>query len=76
MLAHRRSRLGAVRNPGVLVVTSAATCCALVSDSPTGSTTGSAPSIQRLIRHDHDFHDKRATTAPRQAAHRAGRPSR
>ena len=69
VLAHRRSRLGAVRHPTVRVGTSA-DLLPLLGEQP-GDQPGQGPpaqaplgrgrrhEIQRLIQHDHQFHDKR-----------------
>jgi len=69
VLAHRRSRLGTVRHPTVRVGTSA-DLLPLLGEQP-GDQPGQGPpaqaplgrgrrhEIQRLIQHDHQFHDKR-----------------
>ena len=69
ILAHRRSQLGAVRNPGVLVVTSTADILALISNSADRLGRDQRTSIEGLIRHDHEFHARR----PRPGRQRPGR---
>ena len=65
VLAHRRSRLGTVRHPTVLVGASTAYLLTLVSApargqlSPHQLSPHQRAEIQRLIRHDHDFHNRR-----------------
>jgi Nuclease-related domain len=70
ILAHRRSRLGAVRNPGVLVATSTGDVLSLISNSADQLSRDQQAAIQRLIQHDHEFHGKR----PRSGKPRPGRP--
>jgi hypothetical protein len=75
ILAHRRSELGAVRNPGVLVVTSTADVLALISSSAGRLGRDQRTSIERLIRHDHEFHGRRARPGrQRPGRQRTGRP--
>ena len=62
ILAHRRSRLGAVRNPAVLVGTSTGDVLALISNSADRLSRGQQAGIQRLIEHDHEFQGKRRRT--------------
>ena len=67
ILTHRRSRIGTARNLTVRVGTSAGYLLTLVN-SPSGQEplTGKQRSeIQRLVQHDHDFHDKRRHAGPR-----------
>jgi hypothetical protein len=63
VLTHRRSRLGAVRNPMVNVVTSAGDVLSLVRGSGGWLGERQRAEVQRLIRRDHDFHnrDRRST---------------
>jgi hypothetical protein len=58
ILAHRRSRLGRSRHPTVPVGTSTGYLLSLVGDSADQLEARQRAGIQRLIRHDHDFHDK------------------
>jgi Nuclease-related domain len=58
ILAHRRSRLGWSRHPTVPVGTSTGYLLSLVGDSADQLEARQRAGIQRLIRHDHDFHDK------------------
>ena len=58
ILAHRRSRLGRSRHPTVPVGTSTGYLLSLVGDSPDRLDAKRRASVQRLIRHDHDFHAK------------------
>jgi hypothetical protein len=60
ILAHRRSRLGGAQKPTVDVGTSAGDLLTMIGDGAAGAL-GPArrQEIQRLIRHDHDFHDRR-----------------
>ncbi len=62
ILAHRRSKLGAVRNPAVLVGTSTGDVLALISNSADRLSRGQQAGIQRLVQHDHEFHGKRRRT--------------
>jgi len=66
VLAHRRSRLGAVRRPTVLVGASTGYLLALIRDPaqrPLGQ--HQLMEIQRLIARDHDFHNQRRRPARR-----------
>jgi len=66
ILAHRRSRLGTVRHPAVIVVTSTADVLALIGASPDGQLTRQQRAeIEGLIRRDHEFHGKRRRTGAR-----------
>ncbi len=70
ILAHRRSRLGGARNPTVLVGTSAGYLLTLISASAEAQAQDPLSrdrrlAIQRLIRQDHDFHDKRLRSGSR-----------
>ena len=65
ILAHRRSRLGAVRNPAVLVGTSAGDVLALIGNPADRLSPGQRAEIQRLIQHDHEFHGQRRRTGRR-----------
>jgi Nuclease-related domain len=58
ILAHRRSRLGRSRNPTVPVGTSTGYLLSVVDDSAGRLDAKQRAGVQRLIRHDHDFHDK------------------
>jgi Nuclease-related domain len=67
ILAHRRSRIGTVRNPEVLIGTSAGDLLTLMGDSPGGQLgPGQQAEIRALIERDHDFHGRRR--------HAGGRP--
>ncbi len=70
MLTHRRSRLGTCRNPTVKVGTSAGYLLSLLADSAEQLGERQRTEIQRLIRHDHAFHEK-----GRDASSRGRRPS-
>lgn len=61
VLTHRRSRLGRVRNPAVDVAMSTGDLLALIRHqaTPTRLGRGQRAQIERLIRQDHAFHDKR-----------------
>jgi hypothetical protein len=60
VLAHRRSAFGTVRHPTVMVGVSAAYVLALIGAAAGGQLDrGQRAEVQRLIRHDHDFHAKR-----------------
>jgi len=60
ILAHRRSRLGTVRHPAVMIGTSTADVLTLIDASAGGQLgRGQRAEIQGLIRRDHDFHGKR-----------------
>ena len=67
VLAHRRSKLGTRRNLTVLVGTSTGYVLTLLGDPASQSQLDpqQRAEIQRLIRQDHDFHDKRHRTGPR-----------
>ena len=66
VLAHRRSELGTVRHPTVRVGVSAAYVLALIGDAAGGQLDrAQRAEVQRLIRHDHDFHAKRRRTRSR-----------
>ena len=58
ILAHRRSRLGRSRRPTVPVGTSTGYLLSLVGDSADQLEARQRAGVQRLIRHDHDFHHK------------------
>jgi hypothetical protein len=58
ILAHRRSRLGPARHPTVQVGVSTAYLLSLVRDSPDELDQQQRAEIQRLIRRDHDFHER------------------
>ncbi len=58
VLTHRRSRLGTCRNPTVQVGTSAGYLLSLLADSADQLGGRQRAEVQRLIRHDHAFHDK------------------
>jgi hypothetical protein len=58
ILAHRRSRLGQSRHPTVPVGISTGYLLTLVGDSADQLDARHRAGVQRLIRHDHDFHDK------------------
>ena len=58
VLAHRRSRLGPVRHPTVHVGVSTAYLLSLVRGSPDELDQQQCAEVQRLIRRDHDFHDR------------------
>jgi Nuclease-related domain len=64
VLTHRRSRLGQIRNPTVLVGTSAGYLLSLVHDSGYALDDNQRAEIQRLIRRDHDFHESRRRPGP------------
>ena len=66
VLAHRRSRLGEIRGQTVAVGVSAGYLLALVRESAEGQLDGRRRAeVQRLIRRDHEFHDRRARSGPR-----------
>ena len=65
VLTHRRSRLGPSRHPAVHVGTSADDVLRLVHDSPGDLGDRQRAEIQRLIRRDHDFHNKARRPGPR-----------
>jgi len=58
VLTHRRSRLGVVRNPTVNVATSAGDVLSLVRGSVGQLGERQRAEVQRLIRRDHNFHDR------------------
>jgi hypothetical protein len=58
VLAHRRSRLGSRENLTVRVGTSPAYVLSLLGDSPEQLGERQCLEIQRLIRRDHDFHER------------------
>ncbi len=58
ILAHGRSRLGPARHPTVRVGTSTSYLLSLVRDSPDELDQHQRAKIQRLIRRDHDFHQR------------------
>jgi Nuclease-related domain len=59
VLAHRRSRLGPSRHPTVRVGTSTDAVLRLVRDSADRLGERQRADVQRLIRRDHDFHQRR-----------------
>jgi Nuclease-related domain len=59
VLTHRRSRLGPSRHPTVHVGTSTGYVLSLVRDSDAGLDERQRAEVQRLIRRDHDFHERR-----------------
>ena len=67
ILAHRRSALGPVRNPAVLIGTSAGYALSLIEDSAVRLDRGQRAAIGALIRRDHEFHGRRRRpgTSPR-----------
>ena len=65
ILAHQRSGLGTVRNPTVLVGTSAGYALSLVDDSAARLDRGQRAAIGNLIRRDHEFHGRRRRVGPR-----------
>ncbi len=68
VLAHRRSKLGAVRHPTVRVGTSAGYLLTLTGDPAGGQLgRGRRAEVQRLIQHDHAFHDKQRRDKRRRA---------
>jgi Nuclease-related domain len=58
ILAHRRSRLGPARRPTVHVGVSASYLLSVVRNSPDELDQHQRAEIQRLIRRDHDFHER------------------
>ena len=58
ILAHRRSRLGQARHPTVDVGISTAYLLSLVRDSPGRLDRQQRAEVERLIRRDHQFHDR------------------
>jgi hypothetical protein len=65
VLAHRRSGLGAVRNPTVLVGASAGYVLRLIDDSAARLDRGQRAAIGNLIRRDHEFHGRRRRVGTR-----------
>ena len=59
VLTHRRSRLGPSRHPTVHVGTSTDDVLSLVRDSDGQLGARQRAEVQRLIRRDHDFHERR-----------------
>ena len=59
VLTHRRSRLGPSRHPTVHVGTSTGYVLSLVRDSDGTLNERRRAEVQRLIRRDHDFHERR-----------------
>jgi len=59
VLAHRRSRVGPSRHPTVYVGTSTDDVLSLVHDSDGALGARQRAEVQRLIRRDHDFHERR-----------------
>jgi Nuclease-related domain len=64
VLTHRRSRLGQILNPTVMVGTSTGYLLSLVYDSGCELDQNQRAEIQRLIRRDHEFHDSRRHPGP------------
>jgi Nuclease-related domain len=58
VLAHRRSKLGDVRRPTVLIGTSAGYVLGLIGASSDQLGERTRTDVQRLIRRDHEFHEK------------------
>ena len=65
ILAHRRSALGPVRHPTVLVGTSGGYALGLIEDSAARLDPGQRVAIGDLIRRDHEFHGRRRRASPR-----------
>jgi hypothetical protein len=65
ILARRRSGLGPVRNPTVLVGASAGYVLSLIDDSAARLDRGQRLAIGNLIRRDHEFHGRRRRVGPR-----------
>jgi Nuclease-related domain len=59
VLTHRRSRLGPSRHPTVHVGTSTGYVLSLVHDSDAALDERQRAEVERLIRRDHDFHERR-----------------
>ena len=59
VLTHRRSRLGPTRHPSVHVGTSTGYVLSLVHDSDAALDERQRAEVERLIRRDHDFHERR-----------------
>jgi hypothetical protein len=59
VLTHRRSRLGPSRHPGVHVGTSTGYVLSLVHDSDAVLDERQRAEVERLIRRDHDFYERR-----------------
>jgi hypothetical protein len=73
VLTHRRSRLGPSRHPTVHVGTSTDDVLRLVHDSPGELGDRQQAEIGRLIRRDHDFHNKARRPGPQNPAGPTGR---
>jgi Nuclease-related domain len=73
VLTHRRSRLGPSRRPTVHVGTSTDDVLRLVHDSPGDLGDRQRAEIGRLIRRDHDFHNKARRSGPQDPAGPTGR---
>ena len=67
VLTHRRSRLGAIRNPTVNVAISAGDVLRLVSGSAVRLGGRQRAEAERLIRRDHDFHNRHRSARRRWA---------
>jgi hypothetical protein len=65
VLAHRRSALGRISNPTVLVLTSPADLLPLIGNSASRLDRGQRAAIAALIRRDHEFHGRRGRTGTR-----------
>lgn len=59
ILTHKKSRVGPRRHPTVQVGTSASYALRLISGSKTNLDDRQRADVQRLIRRDHDFNDRR-----------------
>jgi hypothetical protein len=59
VLTHRRSRLGSRHHPTVHAGTSTGYLLSLVGDSADELSERQQAEVQRLIRRDHDFHQRR-----------------
>jgi Nuclease-related domain len=59
VLTHRRSRLGSRHHPTVHVGTSTGYLLSMVGDSADELSERQQAEVQRLIRRDHDFHERR-----------------
>ena len=70
VLTHRRSRVGPSRHPTVHVGASADDVLRLVHDSPGDLGERQRAEIQRLIRRDHDFHNRTRRPGPQSQAGR------
>jgi hypothetical protein len=73
VLTHRRSRLGPSRHPTVHVGTSTEDVLRLVHDAPGDLGERQRAELQRLIRRDHDFHNKTRRPGPPDPAGPTGR---